>query len=178
MLKLNAPRCLEELVARPTGDPGVELDALVDEWENHFFSLRCPCGGIEFTVRSFFYRRHYPSEELDEDLAYGPITLHCCTCNRELKCFDPALHGYDVETDRFPEPGPYPGTLRDYECSECAHKAFALTARFQYPDNVTDPVQKVGGHVPASEDLFTYFSLLGSCTACKTVATIASIGCA
>ena len=178
MLKLNPPRCLEELVARPTGDPGVELDALVDEWENHFFSLHCPCGGNSFTVRSFFYRRQYPSEELDEDLAYGPITLRCCTCNRELECFDPALHGYDVEIDHFPEPGPYTGTIRDYECPKCAAKAFALTARFQYPANVMEPIQGAGGSVPASEDLFTYFSLLGRCDACEIVVTIASIECA
>lgn len=148
------PRCLRELVARAAEDPGVELDALVEEWENCFFALECSCGGRSFTVRSFI-----------EERAYGPIHLQCAACNRETTCFDPALHGYDVEIDHFPQPAPYRGPFRAFACPECESERFALTARFQYPDNVR-------------EDLFSYFTLIGRCNGCNALATIASIECA
>jgi hypothetical protein len=174
MLVLKPPRCLGAFLAHRTTDPGIDLDSLVEEWENHFFSLACPCGGTSFTVRSFIDRPKY----IEEDRAYGPITLQCSTCNSARAFFDPALHGYDVEIDHFPEPGPYPGTLREYGCPNCSARTFALIARFQYPDNVLEPHKGAGSYVPASEDLFTYFTLLGTCDHCEATVTISSVECA
>lgn len=171
---LPPPRCLGALRAQRSTAPGVELDALVDEWQDHFFSLACPCGATSFAVRSFIDRDAY----LQEDRAYGPITLRCSSCQRVLECFDPGLHGYDVEIDHFPEPGPYTGTLRDYGCPQCSAQAFALTTRFQYPDDVMAPRHGAGSYVAASEDLFSYFTLIGTCGSCATPVTIASVECA
>lgn len=171
---LSPPRCLRELLARPTTDPGVELDSVVEEWQNYFFSLACPCGSNSLKVRSFISRVEY----LVEDRAYGPITLRCPTCGRDHQSFDPALHGYDVEIDHFPLPGPYGDAFRDYHCPNCAADTFSLIARFQYPDNVLEPSPGARPHASASEDLFSYFTLLGTCGSCKTTVTISSVECA
>jgi len=83
-----------------------QLDSVVEEWPNHFFSLACPCGSAALNVRSFIDRHKY----LDEDRANGPITLRCPSCGNDHPSFDPALHGYDVEIDHFPLPGPHGDT--------------------------------------------------------------------
>jgi len=101
----------------PATDPAIELDSVVDEWPNHFFSLARPCGSTALKVRSLIDRHKY----LDEDRANGPITL----------------------------------------------------ARFQYPDNVLDET-----YTAAPEDLFSYFTLLGRCSSCRTIVTISSVECA
>lgn len=172
------PSCLQAWTAQPTDDPGVELEAVVEEWPNTFFEVACTCGGTSFAVRSHFNWTKY----FGEYRAYGPITFRCATCQREAGAFDPALHGHDAELDHFPPRGPYSGTLRDFACLKCSAEsfepaeAFRLIARFQF-DHVIEPHQGAEAKVPASEDLFTYFTLIGTCDRCRELLTIASIEC-
>jgi len=171
--RLPPPRCLGELVTRPGNDPGVERDSLVESWPERFFVLACPCGGAAFAVRSHICRERY----LGFERVYGPITLRCAACGRAALCFDPALNGYDVEIDHFPEPGPYSGDVREFGCPSCAGKSFALTVCLQYPDGVIKPQRAPGAREPASQDLFSYFTLIGACTSCAALATISSVEC-
>ncbi|MEO8275027.1 MAG: hypothetical protein ABI639_02350 [Thermoanaerobaculia bacterium] len=173
MANLEPPRCLRSVVARAVADPGLELDAVVDEWTSVFYALACSCGSSRFAVRSFIYREEF----LEQDRAYGPMAIACAECDRKSEIFDPERHGFDVEIDHFPKPGPYRGTLREFACASCSGKTFALVARFQYPDEVLNPLRGPAGFNAAREDLFSYFSLLGTCGACEAGVTIASIEC-
>jgi len=168
------PHCLDPVVATSAENPGVELDSIVDEWPNEFFALSCPCSGLQFTVQSFFSR----SACLEQDRAYGPISVACCACQRSATIFDPALHGYDVEIDHFPPHAPYLGDWRVFQCSSCASKAFGLIARFQYPANAGDPHLRPDGSSIPRHDLFSYFTLIGECGTCGSLSTVSSVECA
>lgn len=175
--RLSRPRCLAGLAVWPTADPGVELDTLVEEWQERFFAVACRCGGDLFTVHGHVYRERF----LGIERISGAATLICGACGRKAVAFDPAIHGFDVEIDHFPAPGPTVGELQDFGCPACARTSFTLVARFQYPANVTHhrwPPGKPGGRRPRAEDLFSYFSLLGRCSGCNEWTTLQSTECA
>lgn len=171
--RLPPPRCLAEFTVLPTEDPGVELDTLVEEWQERFFTVVCRCGGDRFTVNGHVYREKL----LGIERISGAGTLICGRCGRRAVAFDPALHGYDVEIEHFPAPGPTVGALRDFVCPSCAGASFRLVARFQVPAEVTESRWPAGGPPPRPEDLFAYFSLLGRCAGCQEWTTLQSTEC-
>ena len=174
---LPPPRCLEGFKVLPAEDPGVELDTLVEEWPERFFAVACRCGGDTFTVLGHVYREKLLGIARLTDAA----TLICGGCGRRAVAFDPALHGFDVELDHFPAPGPTVGDLQDCACPACARTSFTLVARFQYPAEVAEhrlPPGAPGGSQPRAEDLFSYFSLLGRCAGCEEWTTLQSVECA
>ena len=158
---MTTPRCLADFVLAATTDPGVEFD-LIPNGELRFFSLNCACGGDRFAVRSVFIPHYY----LKNRVAYGPIALRCAACEVEHVCFDPTKHGYDVEIDHFPPTGPFEGEIEDFPCPACGTKAFRLIACFEY------------FAAGAAADLFAYFTLMGNCSACDVLTTIAHVECA
>ena len=178
MTELPPPRCLRSFDTRPTTDPGVDLDAVVDEWENRFLAVSCRCGGEAMTVLGVLRPHWY----LKAPIARGPLSFGCIACRRDREAFDPGVHGYDSEMDHFPDRWKSAEPPRRYPCPGCASTEFALVARFQYPDSVlASPA--AGETVPGTgrrvrpEDLFSYFTLLGRCRACGAWTTITSIEC-
>jgi hypothetical protein len=171
---LPPPRCLAGFTVAPTADPGVELDTLVEEWPERFFAVACPCGGDTFTVHGHVYREKLLGIARLSDAA----TLICRRCGRGAVAFDPALHGFDVELDHFPAPGPTVGVLQDFACPACANTTFALVARFQVPAEVAERQGTAGDCRVQPEDLFSYWSLLGRCAGCQEWTTLQSVECA
>jgi hypothetical protein len=120
---------------------------------------------------------------IDQDLIYGPVTAKCTSCGRDSLLFDPRLHGYDVETDYFLrtwQPSSHP---REFECLNCRGAGFALIARFEYPSALLEDLElgrdpRYPSHIGREHDLFTWFTLVGQCSACDTLVTIASTECA
>jgi len=167
----SSPRCLADFVVSPTDRPRTELGSF--DGQNYFFSLDCRCSGRSFVVRSFFSPHFY----LKHPTAYGPITLRCVTCTRECICFDPSEHGFDAELDHFPSPNEDRGEIRDFACPRCEETSFRIIARFEYPTNARFG-QPTEPSVPAAEDLFTYFMLIGTCDSCRLISVLADIQCA
>lgn len=178
LTELPVPRCLRSFDARPAIDPGVELDAVIDAWENRFLALACRCGGEALTVLAIVQPHWY----LKAPVARGPLSIGCSKCRRDKAAFDPAAHGFDAELGHFPDRRKYVEAPVRYACPGCGKTEFALVARFQYPDSVLAPPRD-GAPVPGTgrraraEDLFSYFTLLGRCRGCGAWATIASVEC-
>lgn len=170
---LPPPRCLAELRVLPVEDPGVELDTLVEAWPERFLAVACRCGDTRFTVNAHVDREEF----LGIDRISGAATLICGSCGRGAIAFDPALHGYDVEIDYFPTPGPTAGVRKRFGCPACARTSFTLVVRFQYPARVLEERWPAGGPQPKPEDLFSYFSLLGRCAGCREWTTLQSTEC-
>ena len=171
------PRCLDGFVAAPASDPDVELDTLSED-ENRFFSIGCACGNSHFAVHSYFNPHYY----LENETAYGPIELRCTACQTERLCFSPFLHGYDVEIDHFPPDDNWRGESREFACPACTSAAMSLVARFEYQESIIESME--AGDAGSSEsrprprDMFSYFTLIGTCRSCGTKATISSVECA
>ena len=176
MLELGPPRCFRAFRTEPVPDPGVEFDELIDGRQNLFRSVGCVCGGGLFKVHGHVFRQTYASGAYEEVL-YGPLRLDCTSCGRQEASFDPARHGYDVEIDHFPEPGPYSDDVRHFPCPGCAAEVFSLVARFEYPDNVFEHGANHNGYVPAPEDLFTNFGLSGRCASCQAGTILSAVQC-
>lgn len=172
--RLPPPKCLARFTVAPAADPGVELDTLVEEWPERSFAVACRCGGDQFTVRGHVYGE----ELLGIARISGAATLICGGCAGKAVAFDPALHGFDVEIDHFPAPGPTVGGFWDFACPACARSSFVLVARFQYPAEVSKLRWPAGACRPNREDLFSYFSLLGRCAGCEEWTTLQSTECA
>jgi hypothetical protein len=175
---LHPPACLQHVNAAQAPEPEILLDTLTES-PNRFFSLSCPCGETRFLVSGEMHRNVL----IDRDLIYGPVTAKCATCQRASLLFDPRVHGYDVEIDHFPPTWQATSQARDFECPSCTGAVFALTARFEYPAALLQALelgQDPGypGYVGREHDLFTWFTLVGQCSTCHTLETIASVECA
>jgi hypothetical protein len=175
---LRPPRCLQQVLASPAPEPQVLLDTLTES-PNRFFSLTCACGEARFTVSGELHRNVL----IDQDLVYGPVTAKCMICQRDSLLFDPRVHGYDVEIDHFPGTWQASREPRDFECPNCKAAVFALTARFEYPAALLEALDLgldpgYPRNAGREHDLFTWFTLVGHCSSCRTLATVASVECA
>lgn len=98
--------------------------------------------------------------------------------------FDPRLHGYDVELDHFSPEFEATATPRDFQCPTCTASRFTLIARFEYPADLLAALESgtdtgyEGRFRGKEQDLFTFFTLIGRCTGCNTLVTIATCECA
>lgn len=158
----HPPRCLELVVASPAPEPDILLDTLSD-WPNRFFGIRCPCVGDQFSVSGEILRHML----IEQDVVVGPVGARCSSCGQAALVFDPRLHGYDVELDHFPPEFESTATPRNFQCPACTASRFTLVARWYE-----------GRFRGKEQDLFTFFTLIGRCTGCNTLATIATCECA
>jgi hypothetical protein len=178
-ISLPPPKCLAEVRTSPAAPPDILLDTLCD-WPNRFFALACPCGEALFSATGEMSLNTL----IDQLLIYGPLTIHCAACARSALVFDPRLHGLDAEIDHFPPTAiETPANRATFRCPTCRQTTFGLVARFEYPDNLlealaagVDPGHPT--HVGREQDLFTWFTLVGRCSACHQLTTIASQECA
>lgn len=153
----SPPRCVAAFTTTPAEQPSAEIGSI--DGQNCFWSLGCRCSGRSFAVRSVFGPHFY----LKHPVASGAIVLQCVACGREDTCFVPDEHGFDAElggskTATSPQ-------VRDFGCPNCEAGTFEVIARFEYAG-------------PAEEDLFTYFMLIVTCTACRRISPIADVQCA
>jgi len=172
------PRCLNHLRASPAEGPDILLDTLTDS-PNQFFSLECDCGNHQFSASG----KHTLNMLIDQVLLYGPVTVSCNACHHGTLVFDPRLHGYDVELDIFPPTSTETNPPCVFECPACTNTTFGLVARFEYPARLLDDLESgrdpgYPAHVGRAQDLFTWFTLIGLCSACGRNVTIASQECA
>jgi hypothetical protein len=175
---LPPPKCLDAVRAWPAEPPDILLDTLTDS-PNRFFSVGCPCGGTLFSVSGQITRNIL----IDQDLVYGPATVHCTQCDRRAVVFDPRLHGFDVELDHFPPTSAQSSPERGFVCPTCGHTVFGLVARFEYPARLLEALDSgidpgYPANVGRERDLFTWFTLIGLCSACRQHTTVVSQECA
>jgi hypothetical protein len=175
---LPPPRCLQDIVATQTAAPDILLDTYTDS-PNRFFGLTCRCGQKRFSILGEIVYEPL----IGQDLLAGPVTAECEACRRHALLFDPSLHGFDVELDHLPPQRKEPLQAGAFECPSCKATSFTLTARFEYPARMLDALgagQDAGykSQRGREEDLFTFFTLIGRCSGCEALVTIASQACA
>lgn len=177
---LTAPRCLDGFRTTTAAGTPVLLDTLTDA-PNRFHALACRCRSEHFTVTG----RVALNALIGQDVIVGPVTCRCARCRRSAVVFDPARHGYDVEVGHFPPTASAGagGSTDSFACPGCGHTGWRLLARFEYPAALVAAIEagEAPGypeHVGREQDLFTWFTLIGTCGQCGVAYTIASHCCA
>lgn len=165
------PKCLSSLRASREVAPDVDLDT-TSGGPNCAFALRCPCGCDRFGVMSILHEHYY----LANRVAYGPISLHCCGCSRMVETFNPASDGFDPALGHFPPSSDWSSRREQLACPHCQAAAWRLLARFDYPESVVKA--KPTDFPVVLSELFSFFTLLGTCGNCSQRTILASVSCA
>lgn len=165
------PRCLQGFTALPVSVPGAVFDGHNSPL-NSVFALSCPCGSGRHLAHGF----RKPGEHPRDDLLFDPLMLECAACGRRTDLFDSYAHGYDAEC------GLYRGMLHEgllpavYECPDCGLQPFEAFARFEYFASLQKDDRP--GLEGRKHNLFTWFTLLGSCCQCRLLQLVAHFECA
>ena len=185
----HPPRCIKGFVATPTELPDVEheghaslseLKASMPETEidapehcNPLFALACACGSKLHTVHG--YRWTDPSGEVLPTLL-SPLSLKCAGCKKSTVVYDSGIHGYNAELGHGPNTMRAEGELVIDTCMDCEGTAMEVMARFEYPDDLLNgDFEDFAGR---EQDLFTWFSLMGTCSKCRQTMGFTDLECA
>ena len=171
----HAPRCIEPFSPAAARRPAIQFDGH-GEPLNSFFHLCCAkCGGDSLIVKGF--QCFYEQDGERHDYFADPISLVCASCGWSNLAFDRKTDGYDAEAcDWFGEARE--GTLRSFSCS-CGSDGGSsqVVARFEYPGDLFETdivIDKSHG----AENLFSWFTLVGTCNKCRNLVQIFEYECA
>jgi len=185
----HPPRCVSGFTLRPvtlsdvswdghaspsqlnTTVEGVQIEGT--EHVNPVFWLHCTCGCDSHLVLGHYWR----NPDYHDFLVFvSPLALTCCACGKVTELFDSDNHGYDAEIGAIASNHRGTGKRSEFACKRCGPQGFQLFARFEYPD---DRLAQSGDEFRGREqDLFSWFSLVGKCSACGHFMRIADCECA
>lgn len=168
----NPPSCLDGFKVQYTEIDSSELDGHGEDL-NPAFKLRCQCGDSKFLI----FGHYWKNPETGETFFVSPLSAECTGCSNKIPVFDIQKDGYDSVLGHgvysaYGEGNPVP-----YSCAACLESSgFEVVARFEYPSDLFDEgFEEARGK---ERELFTWFSLLGHCSACDAEVTISEDECA
>lgn len=168
----HPPRCLMEFVIAPAHLEGVAFDGHGEEL-NTIFSVSCSCGHNRHFILGHYWRNPAYKNVL---VFVSPLALRCEACGEITELIDTDVHGYDSELGNGSCTMRGKGRRDEFKCEECGVHPFNVYARFEYPDDLfTDDFQDFRGR---EQDLFTWFSLVGTCSNCSRLRAITDFECA
>jgi hypothetical protein len=189
-LRNHSPRCIAGFTVKPTELRGVEFDGhssvsqinvnahpgITIEGPNHInsvFALACSCGNNWHYTHGY----RWTNPDYHNSVVFlSPLGLECAVCRRMTDLLDTDIHGYDGELGHGSATVRAKGDRVVYECPTCGRQPLELFVRFEYPDDLFD------GNFPAfagrEQDLFTWFSVVGTCSQCNAMLAIADFECA
>ena len=167
----NPPRCLANFAVTPCELPGVEFDGH-GEPLNTIFRVACYCGSAKHFIVGYNWQN---PDFGNQSVFLSPILLRCESCARLTELIDTDIHGHDGEqggscTVRSE------GRQQDFGCFNCGPRSFEVFTRFEYPSDLLDGDCEL--YRGRESDFFTWFSLRGICSECKTFQDITDYECA
>jgi hypothetical protein len=106
----------------------------------------------------------------------SPLATRCEACQRVTELIDTDRHGYDAEIGAIVATKRGEGDRVDYLCEECGRKPLRLWARFEYSDDLFD--REISEFHEREQELFSWFSLVGQCSGCSRLLSVADFECA
>lgn len=177
-LRDRPPRCISKLAPKPLNGIDFSFDGHGEE-ANTLFCLQCPSGGNEFVVCGYVFGKGGSGANNNQEL-WSPINVRCRGGQTKFEVFDTSKHGWnavlcDMSTHPHGKETPLPNEI-EARCKSCGNEIFSLIARFEYPnDLLAEPNPEIHGQ---EEEGFTWFTLVGICSSCKTKNTLADFECA
>jgi ribosomal protein S27E len=161
-MRKHAPSCLGQHSASAPPDL---TELIQSEYgpNTTVFAPRCPCGEERMTVF------------LPEG-GFGRVSLKCAGCATPRIVFDPLKHGYNgaLGNNQGMEAG-LPSVAQ--VCPKCGATTLRVAAGFQYSGE-TDILEEEEDLDVKPEDLFGWFIVAGSCSACGHRRVLFDIECA
>jgi hypothetical protein len=168
----HPPRCIQGFEAQRADLPEVVFDGHGEEL-NTVFGLRCTCGHTTHFVLGHYWRNPDYNNRL---VFLGPIALRCKACEKVTELIDTDIHGYDAELGHVYTKMREDGERAEFKCEACGVQSFEVYARFEYTEDLFgDDFEDFRGR---EQDLFSWFSLVGTCSSCSQMHGVADFECA
>lgn len=168
----NPPRCLAPFAVTPAQLPDTEWDGHGEKL-NPVFLANCTCGSSAHRIHGFSWENpDYPGQRI----FLSPIELTCASCSKRTLLLDTDVHGYDAELGHGTGTARAQGDAGNYRCKSCSGELMEVLVRFEYPEDVFGDDFKDFRSTRA--DLFTWVSIVGSCTGCWDLGIVADYECA
>ena len=106
----------------------------------------------------------------------SPLAVRCEVCGRITELIDTNRHGYDAEIGAIVATRRGEGDRVEHECKECGRKPLRLWVRFECSHNLFD--RGIGEFHGREQELFSWFSLVGQCSGCSALLSVADFECA
>ena len=169
-IRTTPPRCLDGFIVRLSPPLGIAFDGH-GEPLNKVYHLACNCQADLHKVLG-----HYETNDYGDRIFVSPLALECVACGAVTELFDSAVHGYDPEVCGHSTTIRGAGARQHFACDRCGIKPLRVHARFEHSSEVLeDSTGEFTGNEP---NLFTWFTLVGDCTGCRRMLTIADFECA
>lgn len=159
----HPPRCIRDFEVQNADLSGHVFDGHGEKL-NSYFNLFCKCGSDHFQIT------------LLSNPLMDPISLTCVACSRQRALLDTKIHGYDGELGS--NDASNKGERIMFACPTCGDCTHGIYVRFEYPGDLLDPESGLDEFRGREQDLFSWFTLVGDCTACRVLKTICEIECA
>ena len=112
-----------------------------------------------------------------QDLVFlSPLATRCEACEKVTELIDTDRHGYDPEIGAIVATQRREGERVEHKCEECGPKPLRLWARFEYTDDLFD--RELSEFRGREQELFSWFSLVGQCSGCSRLLSVADFECA
>lgn len=168
----HPPRCLDGFQKQKAALESVNFDGHGQQI-NTIFRVNCTCGHANHLVLGQYWRN---SDNKNVQVFLNPIDLRCESCGKTTELIDTNVHGYDGELGHGSAIMRGEGELVEFVCVKCGDHPFQLYARFEYPNDLfEDDFADFEGR---QQDLFTWFSLVGTCSNCSELDQICNFECA
>jgi len=137
------------------------------------YEMSCTCGSPNYKIHGYIWNN---PDFNNEEVFLSPIELECLTCHLRKIAFDSDIHGYDAELGHGVYTVRGKGIASAYTCKVCKGDAFVIQSHFEYPDDVFDG--SFESHEGRELDLFTWYTMIGTCKRCTKKHSVASFECA
>lgn len=163
----HTPRCISEFEVTAVDLAHVEFDGHGEEL-NITFKLQCTCGSQCGKILMQYYH--------DDGILSDPISFQCDSCGKISPVFDSRYQGYDGELGHHSDEPEQKEAFKPYHCQTCHKSVMEIMVRFEYPDDLFD--DDFDDFHGKEQDLFSWFTLLGTCQQCHTFQYIEDVECA
>jgi hypothetical protein len=165
----HPPRNIAAFVTMSVNFPDIQFDGHGEEL-NPAFWIKCSCGSDEHRIHGF---------KLIVEGGYiflSPLAVECSKCAVRSELLDTDVHGYDAELGHGGTSRRAEGVATHFRCDTCSGVNFNTFVRYEYPADLFDGSFDETGK--AKEDLFTWVTCVGRCTACQGMWIVADFECA
>jgi hypothetical protein len=183
----NPPRCISGFIAKSVELPDAKFDGHTSmsqikaskptpieapEHINPVFALLCKCKNNRFYVHCY----RWVNPDNDSLVTLSPLVLECDVCRRKTDLLDTNVHGYDSELGCGSCTMRGQGNQVVFECPTCGKQPVDVFVRFEFPDDLfREDFPEAAGR---EKDLFSWFSLYGTCSKCSQLLEVADFECA
>lgn len=188
-LRNNPPRCISGFIAKPIELPGTQFDGHASssqvkqesskqpriearDYINPVFSLSCQCSNKRFFVHCY----RWVNPDNGNVVILSPLVLECDVCRNKTDLLDTDVHGYESELGYGSCTMRAQGNQVVFECPTCGRQPLEVFARFEFSQDLFD--EGFPKAVGLEKELFSWFSLCGTCPKCAQLLEIADFECA